>query len=110
VADVAKPAGLRKLRRRLADSRAERGGDNGPVTATRFVAVDAAREVLSRTQVGIFIVAYQAERFIESVLMRIPAGLADSELRRDNRRASPTDRPRSQTGAQPASSVRRSWR
>jgi glycosyltransferase involved in cell wall biosynthesis len=40
-------------------------------------AVETARFVLQRTKVGIFIVAYQAERFIESVLARIPANLAD---------------------------------
>ena len=40
-------------------------------------AVEAAKEILSRTKVGIFIVAFQAERFIESVLRRIPAGMAN---------------------------------
>ena len=40
-------------------------------------AVGAAQEVLAHTKVGIFIVAFQAERFIESVLERIPAELRD---------------------------------
>ena len=40
-------------------------------------AVEAAEAVLQRTKVGIFIVAFQAERFIESVLARIPAELRD---------------------------------
>jgi glycosyltransferase involved in cell wall biosynthesis len=38
-------------------------------------AVAAAQEVLRRRRVAIFIVAYQAERFIESVLDRIPEAL-----------------------------------
>ena len=40
-------------------------------------AVQAAREVLRRKKVAIFIVAFQAERFITSVLDRIPPELRD---------------------------------
>ena len=40
-------------------------------------AVNAARDVLAHTKVAIFIVAFEAERFIESVLERIPAELRD---------------------------------
>jgi len=40
-------------------------------------AVAAAEEVLARTKIAIFIVAFQAERFIEDVLARIPASLRD---------------------------------
>ena len=51
----------------------------------RFVvdedAVDAARDVLARTKVAIFIVAFEAERFIESVLDRIPPSFATSSPR-----------------------------
>jgi glycosyltransferase involved in cell wall biosynthesis len=50
---------------------------DGSVTTARFAvdsaAVEAASEVLARKKVGIFIVAFQAERFIERVLERIPA-------------------------------------
>ena len=42
------------------------------------VAVQAAEAVLRRTRVGIFIVAYEAERFIDSVLERIPSDLRDA--------------------------------
>jgi 2-polyprenyl-3-methyl-5-hydroxy-6-metoxy-1,4-benzoquinol methylase len=38
-------------------------------------ALNEAREVLSRTKVGILIVAYQQERFVGSVLRRIPMAL-----------------------------------
>jgi glycosyltransferase involved in cell wall biosynthesis len=52
-----------------------------PVRRPRFAideaAVEAAAEVLERKRVGIFIVAFQAERFIASVLERIPTGLRD---------------------------------
>ena len=40
-------------------------------------AVGVAREVLERRKVAIFVVAFQAERFIASVLDRIPAQLRD---------------------------------
>jgi glycosyltransferase involved in cell wall biosynthesis/SAM-dependent methyltransferase len=40
-------------------------------------AVEAAAEVLGRRRIGVFIVAFQAERFIARVLERIPAGLRD---------------------------------
>jgi 2-polyprenyl-3-methyl-5-hydroxy-6-metoxy-1,4-benzoquinol methylase len=40
-------------------------------------ALASAKEVLSRTRVGIFIVAFHAEHFIESVLARIPSALVD---------------------------------
>ena len=40
-------------------------------------AVQAAREVLRRKKIAIFIVAFQAERFITSVLDRIPPELRD---------------------------------
>jgi len=39
-------------------------------------AVEQAAEVLARTRVGIFIVAFQAEHFIDDVLSRIPPQLA----------------------------------
>jgi glycosyltransferase involved in cell wall biosynthesis len=49
--------------------------------STRFPideqAVDAAVETLQRTRVAIFIVAFEAERFIASVLDRIPGRLRD---------------------------------
>jgi glycosyltransferase involved in cell wall biosynthesis len=52
-----------------------------PVTLARFAvdadAVTAAEEVLKRTKVAIFIVAFQAEHFIASVLDRIPNRLRD---------------------------------
>ena len=52
-----------------------------PAAHPRFAidenAVLAAQEVLARTKVAIFIVAFQAEGFIESVLDRIPAELRD---------------------------------
>jgi glycosyltransferase involved in cell wall biosynthesis len=51
-----------------------------PVSTARFAvddqAVEAAAEILGRTKVGIFIVAFQAEHFIDAVLARIPARLA----------------------------------
>jgi glycosyltransferase involved in cell wall biosynthesis len=51
----------------------------GPVTTARFevdaAAVEAAREILLRTRVGIFIVAFEHEHFIGSTLARIPAVL-----------------------------------
>src|SRR3954453_24230096 len=40
-------------------------------------AVVAAQDVLQRKRVGILIIAYQAERFIESVLERIPGALRE---------------------------------
>jgi glycosyltransferase involved in cell wall biosynthesis len=50
-----------------------------PVTLARFAldeaAVTAAEAVLERTKVAIFIVAFQAEHFIASVLDRIPPRL-----------------------------------
>jgi glycosyltransferase involved in cell wall biosynthesis/SAM-dependent methyltransferase len=52
-----------------------------PVTLARFPldeeAVTAAAEVLQRTRVAIFIVAFQAEHFIADVLDRIPPRLRD---------------------------------
>ncbi len=49
------------------------------VATARFdvdaAAVEAAKVILERKKVGIFIVAFQAERFIDSVLNRIPAEL-----------------------------------
>ena len=78
VADIALPVrGLRVL----VDPhrRARRDAARSPVTIPRFkvdeTSVKTAREILLRTKVGIFIVAFQHERFIESVLARIPAGL-----------------------------------
>jgi glycosyltransferase involved in cell wall biosynthesis len=53
---------------------------DGSVNTARFAvdsaAVEAASEVLARKKVGIFIVAFQAEHFIERVLERIPAKLS----------------------------------
>jgi glycosyltransferase involved in cell wall biosynthesis len=40
-------------------------------------ACDAARDVLSQIRVGVFIVAFNADRFIEGVLSRIPEPLRD---------------------------------
>jgi glycosyltransferase involved in cell wall biosynthesis len=64
----------------VADSPAH-GQSASPAASLRFAidenAVVAAREVLTRTKVAIFICAFEAERFIESVLERIPAGLRD---------------------------------
>jgi hypothetical protein len=40
-------------------------------------AVASAKDVLARQKVAIFIVAFQAEQFIESVLERIPLELRD---------------------------------
>ena len=64
----------------VADSPA-RGHPVEPAAHLRFAidenAVVAAQEVLARTKVAIFIVAFEAERFIESVLNRIPARLRD---------------------------------
>jgi glycosyltransferase involved in cell wall biosynthesis len=81
VADVAESASLRKLLRRSGDDRARQGALAESIAAARFdvdeAAVDAAKEVLSRRKVVIFIVAFQAERFIENVLTRIPAPLVD---------------------------------
>ena len=53
-------------------------------------AVASARRVLARKQVAIFIVAFQAERFIGSVLERIPAALREelSESQNAHLRAS----------------------
>lgn len=55
--------------------------DDGPATQPRFAvdrqALAAAEEALRRRRVGIFIVAFQAERFIGSVLERIPRPLRD---------------------------------
>lgn len=48
-----------------------------PRLAVEDDAVAAAAGVLERRRVGIFIVAFQAERFIGSVLERIPARLRD---------------------------------
>ena len=57
------------------------GRPANPAASPRFTidedAVAAARDVLARTKVAIFICAFEAERFIESVLERIPAGLRD---------------------------------
>jgi hypothetical protein len=62
----------------VADSSAH-GEPTYPATSSRFAidedAVGAARDILARTKVAIFIVAFEAERFIESVLDRIPAEL-----------------------------------
>ena len=64
----------------MADSPAH-GQPASPVASPRFAidenAVVAAREVLAHTKVGIFICAFEAEHFIESVLERIPACLRD---------------------------------
>jgi glycosyltransferase involved in cell wall biosynthesis len=55
------------------------GGRRGTVRARHFEvdepAIERAKEILGRTKVCIFIVAFQAERFIESVLKRIPTEL-----------------------------------
>jgi glycosyltransferase involved in cell wall biosynthesis len=53
---------------------------SGPVPrfAVADDAVERARAILVTTRVGIFIVAFQAERFIENVLSRIPSALVDS--------------------------------
>lgn len=72
----------RQILRRVDAMRVRRGGAAAAsATAARFdvdeVAMESAKQILSRTKVGIFIVAFQAERFIESVLDRIPAELAD---------------------------------
>ena len=60
---------------------ASNGAGASPVMLARFPlddeAVAAAAEVLKRTRVAIFIVAFQAEQFIASVLERIPAPLRD---------------------------------
>jgi len=60
---------------------AESAAAGGSVTLARFPldedAVTAAAEVLTRTKVAIFIVAFQAEHFIASVLDRIPPRLRD---------------------------------
>ena len=63
---------------------AERGTADAPgraVALPRFAvdesAVDRAAEMLATTRVAIFIVAFEAERFIASVLDRIPARLRD---------------------------------
>lgn len=53
------------------------GGPTRPHHTLDEQAVEAAREVLQREKVAIFIVAFQAERFIASVLDRIPARLRD---------------------------------
>jgi glycosyltransferase involved in cell wall biosynthesis len=62
---------------RTGDDRVADGSGRKPRFGVDATAVDAAKQILSRRNVGILIVAYQAERFIESVLERIPAGLAD---------------------------------
>jgi glycosyltransferase involved in cell wall biosynthesis len=55
-------------------------GDQLRVSLARFeadgTAVEEAKAVLEQTRVGILIVAFEAERFIGSVLDRIPPGLA----------------------------------
>jgi glycosyltransferase involved in cell wall biosynthesis len=48
-----------------------------PRVALDDLAVEKARDVLRRKKVAIFIVAFQAERFIESVLDRIPPPLRE---------------------------------
>ena len=60
----------------------EAAGVSRTQTGVARVAIDgsaarAAEDVLRRKKVGIFIVAFQAERFIGSVLERIPAQLRD---------------------------------
>jgi glycosyltransferase involved in cell wall biosynthesis len=59
----------------------ESGPPARPAAPPRFPldenAVAAAQDVLRRKKVAIFIVAFQAEQFIESVLDRIPAELRD---------------------------------
>jgi glycosyltransferase involved in cell wall biosynthesis len=59
-------------------ARANQSG-NGPARSVRFdvddAAIAAAKDFLVRNKVCIFIVAFQAERFIESVLDRIPADI-----------------------------------
>ena len=64
------------------DGRAMSDDGLRPVTVARLLrldedAVSAAEEVLERTKVAIFIVAFQAEHFIASVLDRIPPRLRD---------------------------------
>ena len=58
----------------------KRPASSGGVAVARFevddVAVDRAVEVLSELRVCVFIVAFHAEHFIESVLTRIPSKLA----------------------------------
>jgi glycosyltransferase involved in cell wall biosynthesis len=51
--------------------------ERGPRFTVDTVAVESAADALSTIRVGIFIVAFRAERFIESVLRRIPADIAD---------------------------------
>jgi glycosyltransferase involved in cell wall biosynthesis len=81
VADTPWPTSGRRFLRRTSNDRTTRDTTDGSVTTARFdvdeAAAEVAKQVLVRTKVGIFIVAYQAERFIESVLDRIPAGLGD---------------------------------
>jgi glycosyltransferase involved in cell wall biosynthesis len=48
-----------------------------PSFAVDVAAVDSAAYALATLRVGIFIVAFRAERFIESVLRRIPADIVD---------------------------------
>ncbi len=78
---MAASASWRQILRR-ADARGmrERASAASPAAA-RFdvdeASVETAKQILLRTKVGIFIVAFQAERFIESVLNRIPAELVD---------------------------------
>ena len=71
-------ADLVRSSRAVADSSAH-GQPTNPAASSRITidedAVVAARDILTRTKVAIFIVAFEAERFIESVLDRIPAEL-----------------------------------
>jgi glycosyltransferase involved in cell wall biosynthesis len=57
----------------------ERTRTAGPVSTARFdvdeAAVESARQILLQTKICIFIVAYEHENFIESVLSRIPSAL-----------------------------------
>jgi glycosyltransferase involved in cell wall biosynthesis len=48
-----------------------------PQLVVDAAAADAARDVLARVKVGVFIVAFNAERFIDKVLDRIPEQLRD---------------------------------
>jgi glycosyltransferase involved in cell wall biosynthesis len=64
----------------VADPTTAAGPGRAPVRpniALDEAAVEAAREVLQRRRIAIFIVAFQAEHFIASVLDRIPSRLRD---------------------------------
>jgi glycosyltransferase involved in cell wall biosynthesis len=77
---MARSASSRGLLPRMGAGRAQ-GSADGTATTAHFdvdkAAVKDAAAVLVRKKVGISIVAYHAERFIESVLERIPAELGE---------------------------------